>query len=419
MQHQVHFDRSAVGAAPVAREPLPSREISRIRRPTSALAFVCFALALIAPDCIAASDALEPILDGEKAGILNRIRVELADYEASIDSIEVKWTRSHLGTLPPGFMPFARFEWARSGRRQLQSMEGLTQLEGPPQLRGWQSFDGEHGYALNYHRSDASKLNNVRILDAEPEGFVGIDVPRLLGWSITAFNQPLAQLLAKHGARLIGKRRIRGEPCYEIEIGPLPSSPMPRLIVVWIDPQRSWLPRRIEVRPQTASADSESGVKNTSAEPGIWRCDVTAFQEVNDPLHNRTISFPKIAEMDMIVPTVITIDEPQINPSIPASRFVPEIPAGAEIEEHYGTTRYQRTVTGGEAGSAEHERLLDEDRGAVGIKSATPPLGPSPTSIDARPKRTSWLSTIFLSTAVVAFLGALGFVMVRRRRFDS
>lgn len=369
-----------------------------------------------------ASDALEPIPEADKPKLLERIRLELTEYQSSIDSIDVKWRRRSLADPDqvPKVMPFGQHQWLRSGRRQLRISEAMMSFDGPVQSRSSVSFDGERGSHLAYHHSDPSKLNSVSILDGEDHNFDAIDVPFLLGWTICGLptHESLASTMAKGEAKLAGKRLVQGESCYEVEVGrfPWPQLPEPYLILAWIDPQHGWLPRRIRICPEQAYRDSPA-----DAETGVARLDffdgrVNSFEEVNDALHQKTVFFPK--EGEIARRCAISIDEVKLNPPLPLSIFRPEIPDGVQVVTR-GAAGFEKTVTGGEAAKAEHERLLDADRMMLGLQEPRPALLPSPTATDARPKSNSSMPGIMLTTSVVAFVAACGFAVRGRFRRQS
>ena len=373
------------------------------------------------PALASASDELELIPEAEKPKLLERVRLELKDYEASIDSIDVKWTweRPADPAPDPKRPPYERLQWTRSGRRQLILMQAFTSLDTPPKVHAQYFFDGEHGYALDYHRSDPTKLKNVRVVDAEPEPLKTVDISLLLGWNVVMLQKSITSLLSLSEVNLTGKRRVNGADCYEVEFGPtlLSAPPSSTLVVAWFDPGHGWLPRRILVCEELDFRDPDAYALR-KARRGRWQSDVHSFEEVSDPLHHRTLFFAENAEIAFArnFGHLIRVDEVSLNPPLAASIFRPDIPDGVQVEEHHGTAAYERSVTGGEPGKAEYERLLEADRVATGLRQARPALLPSPTPIDARPQPNSYLAVIMLGTSVLAFVAALGFVVARRVR---
>lgn len=365
-----------------------------------------------------ASDELEPIPDADQPKLLERIRLELTEHQSSIDSIDVKWTRKSLAdpVKMPRLLPFSRMQWMRSNRYQLTTMEGLAALEAPAKTRSRCIFDGEHGYVFDYHQSDPTKINSVRILDGEPSAFATLDISLLLGWNVVMLQRPICDLLGAGQVKLNGTRHVNGADCYEVQIGPtrLPGISEPVLVVAWFDAQQGWLPRRIRVCSESDFRDplAYATAKNRLAS---WQADVQSFLRVSDPLHERTVLFPQDAEF-AFGPSLrhsIHVDDVQLNSAIAPSVFRAEIPDAVQVEEHHGTPRYQRTITGGDAAKAEHERLLEADRVAAGLKQTTPALLPSAGTIDARPHPNSSLPGIMLGTSLLAFVAALGFVVAR------
>jgi len=378
------------------------------------------------PSAIAnASEVLEPIPDAERPQILARIRLELNEHQSSIDAIDVKWTRRDLArhSEPPKLMPFERRQWTRSGRRGLLFIEGLASLDAPAKVQSRYFFDGERGYALAYHRSDPTKLNNVRVLDGEPVSLEMADIPLLLGWNTVILRKSVITLLDAGDAKLLGKRQIDGALCYEVEFGPTPPPtdiPDPLLVVAWFDSQHGWLPRRICIGAESDFRDPDAYALKKTAQ-ARWQSDVKSFQEVNDPLHQRTLFFPYDAELAVgrNLRHAIHLEEVTLNPTLAAAVFHPHIPDGVQLEEHHGTARYQRTVTGEDDAKAEHERSLEADRVAAGLVPETPRPAATPGLIDARPRPSSRLPYIMLSTSVLAFVVALGFLVVNRFRRRS
>jgi len=384
-----------------------------------------FAMSQALPAVATATDELEPIPESEKPKLLERIRLELAEYQASVDSIEVKWTERSLRDPRrlPKVMAFRRLLWTLSGRRQMLTTEAAMSAEDPVRARFVASFDGENCYLRAYHHSDPTKLNQVTILEGEQNQFAAIDIPWLTGWRIwTLEHESLSSMLAKGNSTLVGKRFVHGEPCYEVETRGFPApqgAGVPYSIVTWIDPNHGWLPRRIRICPELAYRDPVEYARILSPKFGCWECQVTSFNEVLDTLHQKTVFFPKEAEI--VHAHAITVNEVTINRFIDKSVFSFLIPDGVEVVEQRGNANVAKTITGSDEARAQHEQLIENDRIAAGIKQHQAAVSPgqSRTVIDARPNANSSLPKIMFAMSVMAFIAACGIAGAKRLRRHS
>ncbi len=307
------------------------------------------------PPIAMAAEGLESISDGDKAAILERVREELKAHAASCENVNVRWTRqeSIRSAKGPKILPFARMNWVRSGIRETFRTEGLESLDGPRKSHSWYSYDGERSYTLWYHHSDPSQLNTGTIVDGEDQMFGVIDISRLLGWRFSGQPQEsLTTMLARPGAKLHGKRQIRGEVCYEIEVGPVPrreDKKESRIVMVWIDPQNGWLPRRIQVGPAAEFVSRGTGEADDVPQRYFRDCEVKSFQQVPDALNRERVYFPKDAEIiNSSAKLVITVDTVGLIRVLPDTAFRPEIPDGVKLQEFRVKPRLRRSTPDGE-----------------------------------------------------------------------
>jgi hypothetical protein len=276
-------------------------------------------------------------------------------------------------------------EWAgfngrtyASWRHSLQAPEGLTfpstgriSLQTPGEFRGrlLETFTGRSWLGKTPEGED-SLLKRL----SQPES-------RVIGWEpVGEFRCVVVEAVARSGSPSVS-------PVWK----------------VWLDPQRSYLPRRI--RPLHATGESQSDA--------WWDNDVLDFQQVIFPngshgwLPARCVS----RSSDGYIEWQLTFSDFLFNVEIPEEMFEPDFPFGTLVYDETSVNRDRTSFVGGAAG-AERYRELDEAY-QTALAKLRPQLQLQAASHPAPVAPIAWGFWLIILCSVS--LLACGYVIYRRR----
>lgn len=276
---------------------------------------------------------------------------------------------------------------------------------------GWWSFDGRHGYSVEYVPGRPQEMRGILLTSSPPQMLdLMYSPPNWLGLHVrTDPAVALTDMLTGGQARVTEIEEYEGSPAYRVDLGvheKAAEGPWSWSAVVC--PSRDGLPVEISSAPADTNPDHD----RLSDTLGRVRFLVTEFQEVEDSALRRKRWMPR--KMTLEVGNTrweLEASSVSVNHVIPAGAFVPKPQPGTEmIDDTVPGKRRVRTYKPEAALARRAEMLADQARNG--------PVPPSSSPVASPPDPMFW-SRIAMWGGALSLLGAAVFFIVRSRNARS
>ena len=353
--------------------------------------------------------AVSPFADaGEDAKTLQTIRAAVREQLSSINSLQLKFHEYDL----QANVHLADSEWVISGDKYLLAIGPGQQTPGGPQTRTWYSFDGKKSYSTEYEPKDLSKVRSISRTSFNRFYYVTALSADAAGSSrLIAADETFLAVLDHPTAKLLGNEEVEGRSCWKVDLGMLSYKGKPtNRLIAWFDPEVGYWARKVMSNPDIVPrTDGQPTILGDGQMP--WSHTAIEFDQFDDMALGGKRWFPTHYKMgSMQRTTEVIFDEIEINPTIPDSRFTPEIPEGMLITDEPGTPDQVSYYAGGDAGYEIHKKRAMEAAAALS-KS-----GPGNPLIDAQNDTALKWTTVLLALSSVIVVVGCGFWWRARAR---
>lgn len=333
---------------------------------------------------------------------LKEIASHVREYRDGIHSVKVDY--SVHAKHPEGSPWESHYTWWQQGEKFLLSMKPVLDIRGEKTEQFFASYDGTHGYRVDWWNHDPSLIAYIHRDDFPPSMMGHEVVSRALGWII--FNSPdnLPDLLLDPTAVIVGQEDVEGFPCIRIRIDALQVAGQKKnYLEVWLDPARDYLPRVLQIVPKRITPEllktlSKSNPFRSEEGEQSYYLVTTEFQSIRDNLLGTDRWLPRVIHAGNPDAYRVVVDTVELNATLKAAEFRPPLTTGAQIVDDIGLPQMKFSFVGGAKGES-----VFRERGVLSEQFLNPHQKSVSdfVTVDAR---TQWTSPIVQMLVIVGFL---------------